>query len=272
MPGTNLSIVDETLRIARTQMGQQEVPRGSNRGPMVSVYQRVTGYSDAVPWCLCFCYWCIEVASQGIGIGNPVTRTGSCDILLEWAKRHGLATREPARGDIGLVLAKANSNDAIHAFMVDDILDGNRLRTIEGNSNNDGSREGYLVCQRDARRISDKLIFIRWYYLADQVERYHLVVNGAEIAQMEAIRGVSRAPVRKMVTALGISSEEVVWDDENQGVSIRGQILPSQVLMVNGVSFAPFREIIKFLNDDLEMQLEYSVNLESRIISIPPEA
>ncbi len=57
-------IVQRIISIARSQVGVQEVPDGSNWGPMVSVYQSVTGAYHAA-WCVSFAQWVMLHAGAG---------------------------------------------------------------------------------------------------------------------------------------------------------------------------------------------------------------
>lgn len=82
--------------------------------------------------------------------------TWSCDVLMKNAKNSNKAVyysqseikANPSiveRGDIFLVMK--GSNDATHTGVVTKI-DGSAIHTIEANTNDEGSREGYEMCKR----------------------------------------------------------------------------------------------------------------------------
>jgi hypothetical protein len=249
---------DLTLQIARGEVGQVEVPRGSNRGPKVTLYQRVTGYTEPVPWCLCFNFWCVYTAAQQLGIDPPLVRTGSCDLAMNWARERDIFFRNPERGDVGLVLA--TENDAVHSFFVENI-DGNSMTTIEGNTNNDGSREGFGVLRRERTR-ADRYRFIRWAQMAEESPPFQLIYNGALITSLPVIRNRARAPIRQVANALGISDDRITFDADAQAVAIDGRIVPATLHLIAGVSYVPIRKLAVFLNRQLD------VNEQQRTITI----
>ena len=86
----------------------------------------------------------------------PFKRTFSCDALAEQAKQKGLFVSErslASNGDHGrltggtIFLSRRTSNDWTHTGLVLD-ADSGVFSTIEGNTNDEGSREGYEVCRR----------------------------------------------------------------------------------------------------------------------------
>jgi hypothetical protein len=73
----------------------------------------------------------------------PLPQTRSCDVLLEFARRHGVLRETPIPH--GVFLALRTDHDAYHTGFVEDLAAGygpNAFRTIEGNSNDDGSANG----------------------------------------------------------------------------------------------------------------------------------
>lgn len=125
-----------------------------NDGPWVEAIQRVTGNVRGDPWCASFVTFVLDIAYAG---RNPLRRTASCDLLLADAKAKGWLVETPAPGDVFLVLR--TPTDAVHAGFVRAVGRAS-VATIEGNSNNDGSREGWGVVKRPARKIAG-LAFIR---------------------------------------------------------------------------------------------------------------
>jgi CHAP domain/Putative peptidoglycan binding domain len=152
------------IAFARTQVGIMEQPLGSNRGPEVDEYLRAVGLNPAAgsfAWCVAFTFFCYQAAAQQLGLVNPHVRTAG--VLDHWAK----AARAPHARRI--TAASAVSNPGLvrpgalfiidtgggfgHSGMVIESRDG-RLTTIEGNTNDDGSRNGIGVFERSARKIA----------------------------------------------------------------------------------------------------------------------
>lgn len=146
-----------TLKIAKSQMGMGEVPRGSNWGEPVQTYLASVGITSPSPWCMAFVYWCTEQASKQLGTPNPLAQTGH--VMTQYAKSKALqVTGLPERGDIFIMDFGGGKG---HTGFVSDVV-GNTILTIEGNSNATGSREGVVVCAKpNGRKISSIKAFLR---------------------------------------------------------------------------------------------------------------
>jgi len=78
------------LAVAVTQVGQMEVPKGSDRGPMIDEYLRSVGINptqgklDDRYWCKAFMYWVFQTAAKSLSVPNPLPRTGGC--VDHWQK------------------------------------------------------------------------------------------------------------------------------------------------------------------------------------------
>lgn len=143
------------LQVAITQIGQEEVPRGSNWGtkekPAVIDYLKSVGIPFPASWCMAFVYWCVLQAKPV----NQLVKTGG--VMKQWneinpAYKHTY----PLPGDIFIM---DFGNGLGHTGFVESVLGGN-MTTIEGNTNDTGSREGYEVCRR-IRKITSCKGFIR---------------------------------------------------------------------------------------------------------------
>jgi len=154
-----MTLQDKALEVAISQLGVQEQPIGSNRGPQVDLYIRSVGLDPAGkhPWCMAFVYWCHSQAAEKIGVQNPMLKTGG--VLLQWQKRkdryRGLT---PQPGDVFIM---DYGNGVGHTGIVEK-ADNDFVYTIEGNTNDEGSREGFEVCRRKRPRakIAGYLRFI----------------------------------------------------------------------------------------------------------------
>jgi hypothetical protein len=159
----------QALGIAGSQVGQMEEPRGSNLGPMVNEYLTFTGVplTGADPnsraWCMAFVYWAFQTASQALGRANPTPKTAS--VLSHWNKaatvpgarliRASDALDSPNLIKPGLVFILDFGSGLGHTGFVERVMPGGRLATVEGNTNNDGSRTGVGVFRLERRKLSD---------------------------------------------------------------------------------------------------------------------
>jgi hypothetical protein len=157
-------LLTETLRIAAGEIGVMENPPGSNRGPKVDEYLQTTGLDPtkgSFAWCAAFVYWSFNQASTNLGTANPVAKTAG--VLDHWSKaaRNGGrrilladALNDPALVQPGHIFILSVGRGAGHTGLVESVADG-KLITIEGNTNDGGSREGIGVFRRDRRKIAD---------------------------------------------------------------------------------------------------------------------
>ncbi|MEZ5461637.1 peptidoglycan-binding protein [Dokdonella sp.] len=134
---------------------------GQNCGPWVRAY--MSGNQGANwPWCAGFVTSIASQAAEIMGVPCPLPRTFSCDVLAKDAQnsRRFRAERkfsEAELTDCHVFIARKTPNDWTHtgfAFAPS----GKAFRTIEGNTNDDGSREGYEVVLRT--RTADSKDFI----------------------------------------------------------------------------------------------------------------
>lgn len=163
------NIRDEALQVAISQLGKAEDPIGSNWGHPIQDYLDSVGISFAAAWCMAFVYWCYKQASISLDIPNPVIETGG--VLNCWNKTNpaNRIMRQTAMDNPNILLPGyqciMNFGQGIgHTFFIESVDVSNGLiNTIEGNSNTDGSREGYEVV-RHQRKISNPLIqgFIKY--------------------------------------------------------------------------------------------------------------
>jgi peptidoglycan hydrolase-like protein with peptidoglycan-binding domain len=142
-PPLNASAVAEiAVQIALAENGTREVPEGSNRGPKVDVYNSTAGVPSGSFWCMSFVYWSFVQAAQRLGVTNPMPKTAYCPFLHSWARQNGKLVTIPQRGDIFLVKGQRDGKPShIHTG----IVTGGNIETIEGNTNNERSRNGIGV-------------------------------------------------------------------------------------------------------------------------------
>ena len=149
------TLQQKALAQAITQLGQHENPLGSNWGKPVQDYLKSVGINFPASWCMAFVYWCFEQVSEG---KNPLVKTGG--VLNAWNKadKKYRVTDKPQPGDIFIM---SFGKGLGHTGIVEK-TDANFIYTIEGNSNDSGSREGIEVCrkQRPKTKIVGYLRYI----------------------------------------------------------------------------------------------------------------
>lgn len=145
-------LAQKALEIASTQVGEQEKPLGSNWGHPVQDYLASVGIHTPASWCMSLMYWCFNQASIILNKVNPLFKTGGC--LYQFQKSKAAHYQKiPAIGDMFIM---DEGHGLGHTGIIESI-DGNNLHTIEGNTSENGSREGIAV-QRKIRLITDPKI------------------------------------------------------------------------------------------------------------------
>lgn len=144
------------LETAIAQLGQQEMPKGSNSGPMVDKYLLSVGLKPGYAWCQAFVYWCYATAAARLGVKCPVIRTAG--VYDCWNRTPAVMKRsakaiDPASIKPGYQFVLLFGSGKGHTGIVERV-EGNTLYTIEGNSNTTGSREGFAVV-RHKRLLTD---------------------------------------------------------------------------------------------------------------------
>jgi len=134
--------------IAGAEVGQAEQPPGSNDSPRIAQYRTATAGSGVGPWCAYFVSWVARQA--GTPLGDHGEGFGSVDQLYAWAQRTGRAVPNgpgvvPRPGDL-IVFHE-------HVGIVEQVLPGGRIQTIEGNSSDRVSR--------NVHDFSDALGYVR---------------------------------------------------------------------------------------------------------------
>ncbi len=167
IPPTN-SVRRTILKYARKHLRLH--PReigGQNMGPWVRYYMEGNEGKDW-PWCAGFVSKIVELAHKSHGMDLPdfFKHTFSCDVMALTARNHGrLYSRQRAVNDFGEVprgsifLRRRATNDWNHTGIVI-MTEDDWFKTIEGNTNDEGSNEGYEVCKRvRAYKNRDFIIF-----------------------------------------------------------------------------------------------------------------
>ncbi|MDY6986922.1 MAG: peptidoglycan-binding domain-containing protein [Thermodesulfobacteriota bacterium] len=141
------------VRYAKQHLRQHPVELGGqNKGPWVRLYME--GHEGASwPWCAGFACFILKQACETLSVSLPIATSFSCDFLAASAKEKGIFLQESqiskkkqiAPGSF--FLNRRTSTDWVHTGIVLK-AEESYFHTIEGNTNDEGSREGYEVCRR----------------------------------------------------------------------------------------------------------------------------
>ena len=149
-------LAERALEIAISQIGVRETG-GANRGPAVKKYLGSVGLGEGFSWCMAFVYWCFDEAAKEQNVKNPLVKTGG--VLAGWNGatcvkiKSTNAVNNPSLVKPGQIFILDHGQGKGHTGFVKSV-EGGFLTTIEGNSNNSGSREGIGVFELKTRKIS----------------------------------------------------------------------------------------------------------------------
>lgn len=141
-------LAQRAVELARAHIGVREHPRNSNRGPEVEKFLRAVRLGPGHAWCAAFVYWCLQQASEDLGVTNPCFCHGG--VLRQWehAVQHGLprvsagaARNDPSLVLPGMVFVIDYGRGLGHTGFVARVQ-GAHLDTIEGNTDASRTREG----------------------------------------------------------------------------------------------------------------------------------
>lgn len=155
------------LTVARRYIGVEEQPRGSNRGPYIDEFIRFVGLEPPQPWCAAFVAFVVHKAASELGITTDFPKTAWTPAILAYGRRKGnLITQQelqlgakPQPGDVFL-LYYPSLNRVAHTGFIERVLPLGIVQTIEGNTNDQNSREGYKVARR-IRRVKSLYALVR---------------------------------------------------------------------------------------------------------------
>jgi len=156
----------ELVKIATAEIGVEEI-NGSNSGKRVREYQASTSLGGTGwAWCAAFVCWVVREAMEKLGIEETATfrrpTTAAAWGFELWSLAQDLSTwtKKPVKGDIepGDIVIFTFSHIGIATSEPDS--DG-YVRTVEGNTDGQGSREGgaVLAKRRHISKIRSRIRF-----------------------------------------------------------------------------------------------------------------
>lgn len=143
-----MSLIEEAIAVALSQVGVRE-KGGRNRGPEVDEYIRSVGLDPtqgSYAWCAAFVHWVFMHAAENAGVPNPCPKRAGALRMRDSAPT-GTRASKPVRGAL-FFLDKGQGKG--HVGIVESVS-GDRVATIEGNTDDGGSREGDGVYKRTRR-------------------------------------------------------------------------------------------------------------------------
>lgn len=166
-PAVGETIYDVVLKVARRHLAEHPmefiVKGEENCGPWVRLYMNGSEGAGQF-WCAGFVCYVIGQAAAALGIPMPIERQVGVDKLVADAVKEGRLVREAdlpnamaRRSKLrpgSLFVVRGAPADWIHTGIVSRLDDAN-FETIEGNTNQHGSNNGFEVCAR-SRPYKDK--------------------------------------------------------------------------------------------------------------------
>lgn len=144
-------------------LGLKEIG-GDNLGPGVEFLQKLGEIGAGKPWCAATCNGCAEIAGAKKNVRSPLEdvplqgfvqayyeHAVSANWIVPWA--------DVSPGCLFLLYFPRLTRYAHMGFVRD--LQDDSYTTIEGNSNDDGSRNGWGMVSR-LRKPNDRTIFLHW--------------------------------------------------------------------------------------------------------------
>jgi CHAP domain len=126
------------IEAARTQIGQSEMPPGSNESPRIAEYRGAVQGAVVGPWCADFASWCARQA--GVPLGENGEGFQSVSALWSWAEASGravpAASGTPEAGDLIVWGGE-------HVGLIESVDPDGTIHTIEGNSENEVAQRTY---------------------------------------------------------------------------------------------------------------------------------
>jgi hypothetical protein len=163
-PAGGANLADVTLAYARQHVRERPVELGGdNRGAWVRVYM-AGNQGESWLWCAGFVTFILKQASDTLGQAMPIAGSFGCDALAYQAKAAGrfVPGSSVASGSVSwpslhaaqIFLVRRTATDWVHTGFS---FGGNQatFSTFEGNTNDNGSPNGFEACER-VRSVTKK--------------------------------------------------------------------------------------------------------------------
>lgn len=164
-------IVEAAQHHVKAHARELRIKNKTNSGPWVRAYMD-GNEGDSWLWCMGFVQTILDQSCSDMNMKftDFVVKSFSCDTVAMSAKARGnfrsysLVRQNPGlveKGDLFLLQSRNNSSDWIHTGIITAVLDNSVFETIEGNTNDDGSSNGYAVVKRTRNFAKSKLDIVK---------------------------------------------------------------------------------------------------------------
>lgn len=238
------------VEIAQKYIGIKEDPMGSNCGPMIDRWNTSVNAPLGSYWCASFVSGVALEWEYKSGLDWPLCFSADCDVWLAVAKKHGVLHTTPMAGDLVILVKTLNNGrqDAFHIGIVEGLDEEGVWKSIEGNSNSNGSRNGYEVAHRPlyGSRNKNAVRFIRPWSMIQAGQDWKIVYGDNHIVALLQ-NGKTYAPVRDFVRLVAGDNVVLAWED---GPVLNGEQLAVQCILRDGKSYAAIRDIARSFDLD----------------------
>jgi len=156
------TIPGAVISYANDFVGQEEKPgnNGFKGAKFDALIRKYTSFANGHAWCVYFCWLCwalsYEDFNEDFELANDEFSGGAVRTFRHF-KKLGWTSDEPEVGSIAIwqKYRKGAPTSSGHAAIVSG-WDERYLITIDGNTNDKGGREGYIVADNKKRKISLK--------------------------------------------------------------------------------------------------------------------
>ena len=149
LAGLRAAVSGSVVDVALSQVGAQESPDHNNDGPVVDLYLDQCGLKGKrAPWCACFVSWCLHRWSENTATTPRFTvpNTAAAWGFESYAGKTGAKLFRPRSDGTTLKPGDILMYTFSHVGILVSQSNG-VLHVAEGNTNGDGSRDGYEVLQ-----------------------------------------------------------------------------------------------------------------------------
>jgi len=155
-----LPVEVRALHQARSQDAVREAT-GKNDGKVVAAFLAAAGLRIRAPWCAAFVFWCLKKAGwKEKGPEHPASTWWWAD----WAKRQGRLIKDPRKVRRGMLFVWNRNGKGHIGFVLSEPDSKGRFRTLEGNTNSQGGREGNGVFGR-TRTVAELKRYPIWGFI-----------------------------------------------------------------------------------------------------------
>lgn len=140
--------------------------RWTNWGEQIKEFLFAANLSEPAPWCAAFINWCAEQGAYDHGAVSSLEQVplqAYVQSYADWATENDsyLTPAEAGPGDIFILYYDSLQRYAHIGFVKEVNEQEGWFTTIEGNTNDNASREGFKVASR-RRNLTQNTKFIRW--------------------------------------------------------------------------------------------------------------